>query len=165
MRYAWILEHRASYSIPMMCELLAVSRSGLYGAMQRARATPAKTHDDARIVEEIGRAQRAHRGHYGRRCMTSEIREALGRAVNHKRIGRLMREHGLGSRKRRSFRVVTTESRHGHLIALNVVERDFAARVPNQKWLADITYVRTDEGWRTWRWCWISSRARSWAGR
>lgn len=147
MRYAWIVEHRASYSIPMMCELLAVSRSGLYGALQRARATPAKARDDARIVEEIGRAQRAHRGRYGRRRMTPEIREALGRAVNHKRIGRLMREHGLGSRKRRPFRVVTTDSRHAHPIAPNVVERDFAARAPNQKWLADITYVRTAEGW------------------
>ena len=67
--------------------------------------------------------------------------------LNHKRIGRLMREHGLGSRKRRPFRVVTTDSRHDHPIAPNVLERDFGATAPNQKWLADLTYVRTDEGW------------------
>ncbi len=114
--------------------------------MQRARATT-KVRDDARIIEEIRRAQRRHRGRYGRRRMTPEIREALGQAVNHKRIGRLMREHGLGSRKRRPFRVVTTDSRHAHPIASNVVQRDFTTTAPNQKWLADITYVRTDEGW------------------
>lgn len=146
MRYAWIVEHRASYAIATMCDVLSVSRSGLYGAMQRARATT-KARDDARIIEEIRRAQRRHRGRYGRRRMTPEIREALGQAVNHKRIGRLMREHGLGSRKRRPFRVVTTDSRHAHPIASNVVQRDFTTTAPNQKWLADITYVRTDEGW------------------
>ncbi|MCC7081594.1 MAG: IS3 family transposase [Burkholderiales bacterium] len=147
MRYAWIVEHRASYSIPMMCDLLSVSRSGLYGALQRAGAVAAKARDDERIVQEIRRAQRHHRGRYGRRRMTPEIREALGQAVNHKRIGRLMREHGLGSRKRRPFRVVTTDSRHAHPIAPNVVDRDFATTLPNRKWLADLTYVRTDEGW------------------
>jgi putative transposase len=79
--------------------------------------------------------------------MTPEVSEALGRALNHKRIGRLMREHGLGSRKRRPFRVVTTDSRHDHPIAPNVLGRDFEATAPNRKWLADLSYVRTDEGW------------------
>ena len=79
--------------------------------------------------------------------MTPEIREALGQKINHKRIARLMREHGLQSHKRRRFRVVTTDSKHAHPLAPNVLKRDFAALAPNQKWLADITYVPTDEGW------------------
>jgi len=79
--------------------------------------------------------------------MRPEGCEELGRALNPKRIGRLMRDHGLGSRKRRPFRVVTTDSRHDHPIAPNVLERDFVTAAPNQKWLADLTYVRTDEGW------------------
>ena len=58
-----------------------------------------------------------------------------------------MREHDLSSRKRRRFRVVTTDSKHAHPVAPNVLERDFEARAPNQKWLADLTYVPTDEGW------------------
>lgn len=146
MRYAWIAEHRERYSIPMMCDLLGVSRSGLYGALRRAQGA-SKSDDDARIVAEIRRAQQRHRGRYGRRRMTPEVREALGRAVNHKRVGRLMREHGLGSRKRRPFRVVTTDSRHAHPIAQNVLARDFTAKAPDRKWLADLTYVGTDEGW------------------
>ena len=146
MKYAWMVAHREKYSIPMMCELLAVSRSGLYQAMRRSGRTD-RTEAEQRIVEQIRRAQRKHRGRYGRRRMTPEVSEVLGRSLNHKRIGRLMREHGLCSRKRRPFRVVTTDSRHDHPIAPNVLERDFAASAPNQKWLADLTYVRTDQGW------------------
>ncbi len=142
MKYAWILENRQGCPIPMMCNLLPVSRSGLYAAMSRTRA-----QDEAGIVEEIRRAQRRHRGCYGRRHMTPEIGEAPGRVVNHKRIGRLMRKHGLGRRKRRPFRVVTTDSRHSHPIAPNVLARDFAAPAPDRKWPADITCVRTARGW------------------
>jgi transposase InsO family protein len=145
-KYAWIAAHRDRYSIPMMCELLAVSRSGWYQAMRRPAVTE-RSEAEQRIVEQIRCAQRKHRGRYGRRRMTPEVSEALGERLNHKRIGRLMRKHGLCSRKRRPFRVVTTDSRHDHPIAPNVLERDFVATAPNQKWLADLTYVRTDEGW------------------
>jgi transposase InsO family protein len=79
--------------------------------------------------------------------MTREVRAALGQAVNEKRVGRLMREHDLQSRKRRRLRVVITDSKHAHPVAPNVLARDFAATAPNQKWLADITYVPTGEGW------------------
>ena len=79
--------------------------------------------------------------------MTPEMSEELGRPINHKRIGRLMRAHDLNSRKRRKCRVVTTDSKHAHPVAPNVLERNFVAEVPNQKWLADLTYVPTDEGW------------------
>jgi len=79
--------------------------------------------------------------------MTTEVRAALNRPVNEKRIGRLMRLHELNSRLRRRFRVVTTDSKHVHPVAPNVLERDFEATAPNQKGLADLTYVPTDEGW------------------
>ncbi len=52
-----------------------------------------------------------------------------------------------GSRQRRPFRVVATDSKHAHPVAPNVLERDFEVTAPNQKWLADLTYVPTDEGW------------------
>lgn len=145
MKYAWILGNRQTYSIPMMCELLGVSRSGLYAAASRQRSE--RRAEEAEVVEQIRRAQTRHRGRYGRRRMTPEVGEALGRTINQKRIGRLMREHDLCSRKRRQFRVVTTDSKHAHPVAPNVLERDFEATAPNQKWLADMTYVPTDEGW------------------
>ena len=145
MKYAWIEANRDSYSVTMMCDLLAVSRSGLHDA--RGREPSLRTVDNTQIVKRIQRAQLKHRGRYGRRRMTPEVSEVLGRPINHKRIGRLMRENDLSSRKRRRFRVVTTDSKHAHPVAPNVLERDFAAHAPNQKWLADLTYVPTDEGW------------------
>ena len=79
--------------------------------------------------------------------MTTEVSAANGHAVNEKRVARAMREHGLQSHKRRRFRVVTTDSKHAYPVAPNVPERDFETTAPNQKWLADMTCVPTDEGW------------------
>ena len=145
MKYAWIDANRDAYSVTMMCDLLSVSRSGLQDA--RGREPSLRTVDNTQIVKRIQRAQLQHRGRYGRRRMTPEMSDVLGRPVNQKRIGRLMREHDLSSRKRRRFRVVTTDSKHAHPVAPNVLERDFVADAPNQKWLADLTYAPTDEGW------------------
>ena len=145
MKYAWIEAHRGSYSVTLMCQLLGVSRSGVHAA--RVRPAPKRAHTDVQLTDEIRRWQRKHRGRYGRRRMTREVRAALGQPVNAKRIGRLMREHDLQSRKRRRFRVITTDSKHAHPVAPNVLARDFAATAPDQKWLADITYVPTAEGW------------------
>ena len=145
MKYAWIEAHRDSYSATLMCQLLGVSRSGMHAA--RVRPAAARAQTDAQLTGEIRRRQHKHRGRYGRRRMTREVRAALGQPFNEKRVGRLMRQHGLQSRKRRRFRVVTTDSKHGHPTAPNVLARQFAATAPNQKWLADITYVPTGEGW------------------
>jgi len=144
-KYAWIETQRDSYSITMMCEQLGVSRSGFHAAC--ARPASARAQTDAQLTEEIRRQQRKHRGRYGRRRMTREVRAVLGQPVNEKRVGRLMRQGDLQSRKRRRFRVVTTDSKHAHAVAPNVLARDFAATAPNQKWLADLTYVPTAEGW------------------
>jgi transposase InsO family protein len=144
-KYAWIEKHRPLYSTTMMCELLSVSRSGLNAA--RGRAPSQRALGNEELVTQIAQAQRKHRGRYGRRRMTTEVSAAQGRQINHKRVGRLMFEHGLQSHKRRRFRVVTTDSKHTHPVAPNVLQRDFEASRPNQKWLADMTYVPTDEGW------------------
>lgn len=145
MKYAWIEKHRQSYSATLMCELLSVSRSGFNAA--RGRAPSRRAQDDEHLVKQIRAAQGKHRGRYGRRRMTTEVSQAQGRPVNHKRVARVMREHGLQSHKRRRFRVVTTDSKHAHPVAPNVLKRDFAATAPNQKWLADMTYVPTKQGW------------------
>ena len=100
------------YSVTMMCELLCVSRSGLPAA--RRRPPSARTVEEAEIVSQIRRTQAQHRGRYGRRRMTPEVIESLGRPVNPKRMGRVMRGYERGSRKRRRFGVVTTDSKHAH---------------------------------------------------
>jgi len=144
-KYAWIQMHSDSYSINMMCELLGVSRSGFHAAQVRPESV--RSQYDAQLIEDIRQRQRKHRGRYGRRRMTIEVRRAHDQPINEKRVGRLMRESGQQSRMRRRFRVVTTDSKHKHPVAPNVLERDFTATAPDQKWLADMTYVPSAEGW------------------
>lgn len=145
MKYAWIEAHRDSYSVTLMCQLLGVSRSGWHAA--RTRGASARARRDVQLLAAIRRRQHKHRGRYGRRRMTREVRTELGWPINEKRVGRLMRQADLQSRQRRRFRVVTTDSKRAHPVAPNVLARDFAATAPNQKWLADLTYVPTAEGW------------------
>jgi transposase InsO family protein len=144
-KYAWIEANRDSYSVALMCQLLGVSRSGWHAAQERVAS--ARAQADAQLLEEIRRRQRRHGGRYGRRRMTREVRGVLGEPVNEKRVGRLMRQNDLQSRKRRRFRVVTTDSKHAHAVAPNVLAREFTATAPDQKWVADLTYVPTAEGW------------------
>ena len=124
MRYAWIERHRSAYPVELMCQSLGVSKSGWYAA--RSRAPSQRDEENARLVTRMHSLQQRHRGRYGRRRMHRALREEVG-VINEKRVGRLMRQHGLQSRLRRRFRVVTTDSRHAYPVAPNVLrERRFA---------------------------------------
>ena len=145
MKYAWIDAHRDSYEVLMMCRLLGVSRSGWYAARGRQPSTRAR--GDQRLLEEIRQCQQQHRGRYGRRRVHRQLCAGRVEPLNEKRVGRLMRQADLQCRLRRRFRVVTTNSEHAYAVAPNVLARQFSATAPNQKWLADLTYVPTAEGW------------------
>jgi tetratricopeptide (TPR) repeat protein len=144
-KYAWIRRQRDDYDVGLLCAVLGVSRSGLHAAGRRDPSVRAQRN--AQLVQQIRLQQQRHRGRYGRRRMHAALSEQHSRPINRKRIGRLMRQHGLQSQIRRRFRVVTTESKHAHPIAPNSLQRDFTASAPDRKWLADITYVGTAEGW------------------
>ncbi|CQR87167.1 IS3 family transposase [Paracoccus aminovorans] len=77
--------------------------------------------------------------------MTEELKEA-GVDVGHRRVGRLMRENGIAVERTRKFKA-TTDSDHTFNIAPNLLDRDFRAAGPNQKWAGDISYIWTREGW------------------
>jgi putative transposase len=77
--------------------------------------------------------------------MTEEMQE-LGLKVGHRRVGRLMRQNGIEAVRTRKYKV-TTDSNHSFAIAPNLLDRDFSATAPNQKWAGDITYIWTSEGW------------------
>ncbi len=146
MKYAWIGVNAGTWSVQAMCRVLEVSASGYFDARRRAAGgTPRQAADQA-MAERIAAIQKRHRGCYGRRRMHHELRSS-GQIVNHKRVGRLMREHALQSQIRRRFRVTTTDSKHRFPVAHNALARDFEADAPNRKWLADLTYVKTGEGW------------------
>jgi transposase InsO family protein len=98
----------------------------------------------------VGRAMREihaqrHQGSYGSPRMHRELK-FQGHAVSENTVARLMKEHGLRARTARKFRP-TTDSNPALAVAQNVLDRQFQANRPNEKWVSDITYVWTDEGW------------------
>ena len=143
MKYAWIESQRDHFCISSMCRLLSVSRSGLHDWGRRPASQ--RSQDDARLIQELRARHTRHRGKYGRLRLTAELREA-GFRVNQKRVHRLMRLNGLHARVKRRF-VRTTDSRHRFTPAPNLLDQRFEASAPNRVWLADVTFVATDEGW------------------
>ena len=127
-----------------MCRVLEVSAAGYY--KWRKRSASARVTENERLLKQIEAAHAASRGTYGSPKVYRHLRRG-GERVNHKRIARLMRAHGIRSKRVKKFRVTTTDSRHTLPIADNVLVRDFRASRPDEVWTTDITYIPTDEGW------------------
>ena len=117
--------------------------SGYYAWRTRPQSTRARA--DGRLLVVLRAAFDASRHTYGSPRLHRELR-AQGHIDGRHRIARLMRAHGLQSRRRRRFRT-TTRSNHTHPVAANVLARRFDTTAPNQAWVSDITYVWTLEGW------------------
>jgi transposase InsO family protein len=126
-----------------MCHVLGVSENGYYNWRMRGKSK--RKWDDEQLAERIEDAYKDSRGKYGSPRIHAELK-AQGIHCGKKRIARLMREKQLyARRKRRKAR--TTNSHHQFPIASNLLERDFTADEPNKKWVADITFIETQEGW------------------
>jgi putative transposase len=112
----------------------------------RARPESRRSAANRALVDDIKRVHREACGRYGSPRIHAELR-AQGRGASRGRVERLMRRHGVRANMARPRRVRTTDSRHDFPIAANLLERNFTAAAPNRIWLADITYVETDQGW------------------
>ncbi len=143
MKYQAIKKLKGKYDLRLLCEVFDVSRSGYYAWQKRK---PSDREQAAEImIRHIRRIHAKYRRIYGsRRIQTSLERDGIHCSRN--RVARLMRKEGLfGQRKYKKTR--TTHSKHGNPIAENTLNRDFTANRPNEKWVADITYIPTNEGW------------------
>ena len=127
-----------------MLRVLNVSKSGFYAWLKRL--TSPRATQNAVLLEEIKRVHDASRGSYGSPRVTATLRRTGSRVSKH-RVARLMRTAELRGKSHRRGRVSTTNSKHGEPRNVNLLERDFTASEPNQKWLSDITYLPTMEGW------------------
>ena len=143
MKYATIERSRQRYSIQMMCRLLGVSRSGYYAAKTRPESSRSK--QDRELMSEIKRVHAKSRGVYGSPRVQAELAAEGHHAGRHK-VARLMRLARLRGCPKRRFRV-TTQRDLRHAVAKNLLKQDFAADTPNQRWVADITYISTRQGW------------------
>jgi transposase InsO family protein len=144
MRFRFIEDQRADYPVRIMCGALNVSSAGYYA--WRSRLESPRTAANRDLLDHIRRVHRDTRGRYGSPRIHVEL-QAQGRGVSRGRVERLMRRHGIRAIMARPRRVRTTDSRHDHPIAPNLLNRNFSAAAPNKVWLTDITYVETGQGW------------------
>ena len=144
MRFGFIEQHARTYPVRLMCRVLQVSPSGYYAWRSRPESPRDKANRD--LLEKVQRLHGQHHGRYGSPRMHAALR-AEGHPVSRGRVERLMRRHGIRALARRRFRPTTTDSRHLLPIAPNLLQQNFTVAIPNRVWLADITYIPTDEGW------------------
>jgi len=142
MRFAFIAKHRWVWPVSWLCGALGVSRSGFHAWL--VRAPSARARSDI----EVGRKVRASftlsdRTYGARRVWHDVLADGVDCGLH--RIERLMRQQGLRARPRR--RGVPKDHGEKSVVAANVLDRQFVADAPNQKWVADFTYIWTAEGW------------------
>jgi putative transposase len=130
--------------VSAVCLLLGVTRSGYYA--WRHRAQGARAVRNQALCGLIAACFQAHEGTYGSPRITEDLRQR-GEVCNRKRIERLMREKGLRAHAKRPWRPRTTDSRHDDPIAPNLLLGRAKPERPNEVWVTDITYLRTNEGW------------------
>lgn len=146
MKYAWIVEHRDSFAIALMCQVLHVSRSGYYSWVDRGPSARAVRRE--KIQATVARLYIESNEIYSSTKIAKQMQqdEQLESACRNT-VAKAMREMGLKSRVSRGFTPITTKSDPTKQPAANVLNREFTADAPNQKWVTDITYLQVAVGW------------------
>ena len=142
MTFAFIAGHRHIWPVSWLCAALQVSRSGFHAWLNRPAS--ARAQQDAKLVTAIDNSFRASDRTYGARRVWRDVLEE-GFACGLHKIERLMRQNAMKARPKR--RGKPRDDGERSVIADNILDRDFEADRPNQKWLADFTYIWTAEGW------------------
>jgi transposase InsO family protein len=143
-KLAFIAAEKAQFPIAVLCEVLGVSRSGLYASAKRPECR--RKREDRALLLHIRDAHIvAGRRTYGSPRVRLELRDR-GVCIGRRRAARLMRQDGLKARALRRF-VTTTVVDPGLPVAANVLQREFSPMRPNETWAGDITYIRTLRGW------------------
>lgn len=143
MRFELIDAAKEEFPVLRMCKAPGVSASGYFAWKERPACRRQK--GDMVLLAHVRSAFALSNGTYGSPRMLRELRDN-GLSIGRRRVAWLMRENGLEARQKRRFKR-TTDSLHAFPVAPNLLDQDFAATGPNQKWGADISYVWTREGW------------------
>ncbi len=147
MKFAFVYEHRKTWPAAAVCRVLKVARGGYYAwRKRRTRGPSERQRRRDELLAKIRVAHAEHRELYG----SPRVHRALrigGETVSRNTVAKLMRQANIRAKTRRRWVPRTTDSRHARPVADNALGRDFAAGAANEKWVADITYVPTDQGW------------------
>lgn len=144
MRFAFIAKHREVWQTRRMCQTLEVSRGGFYEWMSRPES--ARDQANRQLVVHIRTSFEQSDRTYGSRRVWRDLR-AWGHECGWHRVARLMAREGLKARSQRRRLPMDGGVRPENAIAPNLLDRQFEATAPNQRWVADFTYIWTDEGW------------------
>ena len=135
MKFAWIQTEKATYPLAKLCRWLDVTRSGFYAWRGRPEST--HTRDDRRLKVLVRASFEASKQCYGSPRVHEDLLEQ-DEYVSRKRVVRLMQEDGLKARLRKRYKL-TTMSDHDQPVAANLLDRQFEADAPNQRWVGDTT--------------------------
>ncbi len=144
MKYAFIRKYADQFRVTVMTRVLEVSRSAYYRWLRGDEPGPR-----AKARAKLDALVKATFEHFARRYGAPRITRHLndgGHSCDEKTVAASLRRQGLRAKAAKRFKA-TTSSDHGRPVAQNVLAQDFTASGPNQKWVGDITYLWTDEGW------------------
>lgn len=144
MKYQFIADHERAYAVKRMCQVLGVQRSGYYA--WKKRPVSARAQANVELLERVRQAFHHSRCTYGSlRIHHYWLRR--GHHFSRHRVARLMKNAHLIPVRVTKWHPRTTRQRPGARIAPNLLNQDFRAAQPNQKWVGDVTYIDTAEGW------------------
>jgi len=145
MKYAFMDKQSGNFRITAMSRVFQVSRSGFYAWRKRKDQPSRRIQRQQQLDALVKDAFHARKGRSGAPGLTLDLAEA-GHHYDRKTVANSLRRQGLRAKAARKFKA-TTNSRHNLPVAPNLLEQDFTATAPNQKYVSDITYLWTDEGW------------------
>ena len=144
MKYAFIKEHSGQCPVILMAEQLNVSTSAYYRwCNQPITSSMRRRNRNDQLIKKIFAE---HKGRYGAVRIAEELAEVHGVHLKRQTVSNHMARLGLVSKASRKFKV-TTDSNHKKSVAPNLLDQNFSATAPNQKWVTDITYIPTTHGW------------------
>jgi len=142
-KFRFVQEHRETFRVGKMCEVLKVSRSGFYAWLDRQPSR--RVLEDERISVQVRKAHREVHGIYGSPRIYRLLRRQ-GQSWGRHRIARIMREEGLKARCMKQFHWIST-TRSEHPAAPDLLRREFSSTRRDRIWVGDVTQLRTGEGW------------------
>jgi putative transposase len=143
MKYQMIQRYSSHFKVSKMCQIMHVSRSGYYAFLRRPESELSKRQKA--VLAEIKIIHKENYEIYGAPRITAELNNK-GIHISKGMVSRLMRKNGIKSKTVKKYKA-TTDSNHDLPVAENILNRGFTANIRDRKWLSDITYIGTDEGW------------------
>jgi len=146
MAYQFMKINRNRYTIKKMTEQFGISRSAYY-KWAKGGYSDKREVSDAKLLCLILEIVINNKWNYGSPRVKRDLLKLHGKRVSLKKVAKMMREHGLNAHRKKKYIPPTTDSRHSFPVCKNILNREFYAEKPGQKWVSDITYLRTENGW------------------